>query len=314
VGVTLTLPRGEGVSVLRLSLFGTSLAIALAACATREPPPADRLVDDLGHPVALAGPARRIVSLSPSTTELLFAIGAGGSVVGRTRWCDFPPEATSVPSVGDGLNPNLELVLSQKPDLVLFYASAANQGVITRLDGLGLAAASVRLDRLDDVPRVARMLGRLTGAAARADALAARFAAELDSARAAGGAATRPGGDQRTQRVALVSWDNPPIIIGAGSFLTDLIELAGAHNVFDDVARSSAQTGIEAIAARDPDMLLVLGEGIPAFAGRPEWQVVPAVRRRHFVAVQGSEFERPGFRSLEAVRTLRAALSRGPVR
>lgn len=299
---------------MRSRLFGTSLAAVLAACGTRAAPPPDRLVDDLGHPVALAGPARRIVSLSPSTTELLFALGAGGWVVGRTQWCDFPPEAVTVPSVGDGLNPNLELVLSRKPDLVVFYASAANQGVITRLDGLGLATVSVRLDRLDDVPRAARLLGRLTGATARADSLAARFAAALDSARAAGSAPAQSGSNERGPRVAVVAWDNPPIVIGAGSFLTELIELAGGRNVFDDLAQPSAQTGIEAIAARDPDVLLILGEGVPAFARRPEWQNVGAVRRRSFVAVRGSEFERPTFRSFEAVRTLRAALSRGPVR
>ena len=291
---------------MRLGFVGTALAIGVVACTGREAPPAGRLVDDLGRAVALPGPARRIVSLSPSTTELLFAIGAGGRVVGRTRWCDFPPQAAAVPSVGDGLNPNLELVLSRKPDLVVFYASTANQDVIARLDGLGLGTASVRLDRLDDVPRVARLLGRLTGATARAESLAAPFEAELDSARAARAA----GDNDPTRRVAVVSWDNPPIIIGAGSFLTELIELAGARNVFDDVAQPSAQTGIEAIAAREPDALLVLGEGVPAFARRPEWQAVGAVRRRSFVAVQGSEFERPGFRSLDAVRTLRAALRR----
>jgi len=294
------------VSVLRLGFFGTSLAAVWVACGTRAVPPPDRLVDDLGHAVALAGPARRIVSLSPSTTELLFAIGAGGSVVGRTRWCDFPPEAATVPSVGDGLNPNLELVLSRSPEVVILYASPSNQAAITRLDGLGVASASVRLDRLDDLPRVARLLGRLTGTSARADSLAARFAAELDSARAA---RTPPA-----HRVVVVAWDNPPVVIGAGSYLTELLELAGARNVFDDVVQPSVQTGIEVIAARDPDMLLVLGEGVPDFARRPEWQNVGAVRRRSLVTVQGSEFERPTFRSFEAVRTLRAALPRGPGR
>lgn len=306
MGVTLTLSQGEGVSVLRLGFPGAWLAAALLACTTREAPPPPRWVDDLGHPVGLAHPARRIASLSPSTTELLFAIGAGNRVVGRTRWCDFPPQATAVPSVGDGLNPNLELVLSRTPDLVVFYASAANQSVITRLDGLGVAAASVRLDRLDDLPRAAGLLGRLTGTATRADSLAAAFAARLDSARAA---RTAP-----VQRVAVVVWDNPPIVIGAGSFLTELLELAGARNVFDDLALASAQTGIEVIAARDPDVLLILGNGVPAFARRPEWQNVGAVRRRSFVAVRGSEFERPTFRAFDAVRTLRAALRQGRAR
>ncbi len=303
---------------MRLGRFGRSLAAALGplvaalgACTTREAPPPDRLMDDLGHAVALARPARRIVSLSPSTTELLFAIGAGSRVVGRTRWCDFPPEAAAVPSVGDGLNPNLELVLSRTPDLVVFYASAANQGAIARLDGLGLATASVRLDRLDDLPRVARLLGRLTGTTRAADSLALGLAAALDSARAAGTAPGKPRSYEAGKRVAVVAWDNPPIVIGAGSFITELIELAGARNVFDDLASPSAQTGIEVIAARDPDVLLILGDGVPAFAQRPEWQNVGAVRQRSFVAVRGSAFERPTFRWLEAVRALQAALGGG---
>lgn len=282
---------------------------ALGACTQRQASPRDRPVDDLGHAVTLAKPAQRIVSLSPSTTELLFAIGAGSHVVGRTRWCDYPPDALAVPSVGDGLNPNLELVLSRTPDLVVFYASASNQGAIARLDGLGLATASVRLDRLDDVPRVTRLLGRLTGTARQADSLVRLFAASLDSARTARAAPGMPG--EARQRVAVVAWDNPPIVIGAGSFITELVELAGAQNVFDDVAQPSAQTGIETVAARDPDVLLILGDEAPAFARRPEWRNVRAVRRRSFVAVEGSAFERPTFRWLDAVRKLRQALRDG---
>ena len=150
---------------------------ALAACATREAPAPGLPVDDLGRTVALTQPAQRIVSLSPSTTELLFDLGAGSRVVGRTRWCDYPPQAAEVPSVGDGLNPNVELVLSRTPDLVVFYRSGANQGAIARLDRLGVATASVRLDRLADLPRVTRLLGRLTGTSGSADSLAATFAA-----------------------------------------------------------------------------------------------------------------------------------------
>ena len=295
---------------------------ALAACTVREAAPPGFPADDLGRAVTLARPAQRIVSLSPSTTELLFDLGAGARVVGRTRWCDFPPEAAQVPSVGDGLDPNLELVLSRTPDLVVFYASAANQSAIARLDRLGVATASVRLDRLEDLPRVARLLGRLTGAEPRAESLAVALTAQLDSARGAGGLGGSGGSAGSTKsvpsgvsglsapRVAVIAWDNPPIVIGRGSFLSQLIELAGGRNVFDDIAAPSAQTGIEAIASRDPDVLLLLGDSAPAFARRPEWQSVGAVRRRSFLPVRGSEFERPTTRWLGAVRALRAELER----
>ncbi len=288
---------------MRLRHLVTPLLLASLACARREAGGgvARGIVDDLGSRVALAHPAQRIVSLSPSTTDLLFAIGAGGRVVGRTRWCDYPPEVAGVPSVGDGLNPSVELVLSRRPDLVVFYASPANQGAIARLEGIGLAHASVKLDRLDDLARGARLLGMATGDATRAESLAAGFSAALDSARA-----DRPGA---RWRVVVVVWDNPPIVIGAGSFLTELLALAGARNVFDDIAQPSAPTSIEAIATRDPDLVVVLGQTTPAeLASRPEWRNVPAVRRGRFLAIEGSEFERPSFRALAAIRRLRAAL------
>jgi ABC-type Fe3+-hydroxamate transport system substrate-binding protein len=109
----------------------------------------------------------------------------------------------------------------------------------------------------------------------------------------------------------VIVWDNPPIVIGAGSFLTDLLALAGARNVFDDVPQPSAPTGIEAIAARDPDVILSLGDSVPALARRPEWRSVRAVRERRIVTVRGSEFERPTFRAFDAIRALRASLRPG---
>ncbi len=291
---------------MRLGLLGAIWTVAFAGCGAPDAGPPAALVDDLGRRAVLAQPAQRIVSLSPSTTELLFAIGAGPRVVGRTRWCDYPPGVAAVPSVGDGLNPNIEMVLSRRPDLVVFYASVANQGAITRLDGLKIPSASLRLDRLDDLPGAARLLGRLTGTAPRADSLADAFQARLDSARAVRTAPTR--------RVAVIVWDHPPIVIGAGSFLTELLALAGAMNVFDDMPQPSAPTGIEAIAARDPDVILLLGESSPSLARQPAWRSVRAVRQGSFVGGGGSEFERPSFRALDAVRALRAALQAGAPR
>jgi ABC-type Fe3+-hydroxamate transport system substrate-binding protein len=305
------------VSVLRFRSLLPWLALAAAACGG-EPRAPGAIVDDDGHRVVLAQPAQRIVSLSPSTTELLFAIGAGPQVVGRTRWCDYPPQAAQVPSVGDGLNPNLEAVLAQKPDLVVFYRSLSNRWVIARLDGLNVPSVSVRLDRLDDLPRAARLLGQVTGTSGRADSLAAAFAAQLDSARAAAAAASSSGvsapssasAPSGSPRVVVMAWENPPIAIGGGSFLSELLMLAGARNVFEDTAEPSLQTSVEAIAARDPDVVMVLGDSVPgALTGRPEWRAVGAVKRRSFLAVSGSEFERPSPRAVDAVRTLRAKLA-----
>lgn len=263
-------------------------AVAALACAPR----ADR---------AAAAAAARVVSLAPAFTEVLFAIGAGDRLVGRTAWCDYPPAARHVPSVGDGIAPNVEAILARRPDLVVLYASAANTAAAERLTGLGIRTLTLPMDRLAHVAEAARALGRATGRADTAAALAAAFTAAVDSARAAAPPADRP-------RVLLLAWDAPPIVIGGGSFQDELVRLAGGENVFADLPQASAQVTIETIAARNPDLVVLLDAGEASWAARPEWQVVRAVRARRFAAVRGTEFARPGFRALAAARALRAAL------
>jgi ABC-type Fe3+-hydroxamate transport system substrate-binding protein len=286
-----------------LSRICLALAIASAAAgcgATAAPPASIRVVDDAGDTVALARPARRVVSLIPASTELLFAIGAGAQVVGRTAWCDYPAEALAVTNLGDGLHPNLEAVLAATPDLVVLYHSAQNAAAAEQLRAHGIATVQLATDRLADVPRHARTLGMLLGRAGAADSLSAGFAHDL-----AGIDATDTSGPS----VLILAWNQPPIAIGAGSFLSELVERAGGRNLFADLPSASAPVSLEAIAARDPDLVLVVGEGSPGFASRPEWQVVRAVRERRFVRVNGSEFSRPGPRSPAAIRALREAIA-----
>src|SRR5213080_2241821 len=240
-------------------------ALAAAACARGERAPAagPAVIDDADRRVTLAAPARRIVSLLPSFTEMLFAIGAGDRLVGRTAWCDYPPAALAVPSVGDGIPPNVEAV-------------------------------------------AARRLGVLTGRRAAGDSLARA----MDSLVFQRPESPTPG----PKSLAFIVWDNPPIVIGAGSFLDRLAGLAGAHNVFHDIATPSAQVSIETIAARNPDFIAVLSDTAapPRYAGRPEWRVVPAVRKGRFLVLPGELFGRPGPRAAEAVRELRRRLETTP--
>jgi ABC-type Fe3+-hydroxamate transport system substrate-binding protein len=105
-------------------------------------------------------------------------------------------------------------------------------------------------------------------------------------------------------KVLLLVWEQPPMTIGRGSFLSELVRRAGGDNLFDDVTSTSGTVSIEAVAARDPDLILTATDGPPAFATRPEWQVVRAVRERRFLQVSGSEFNRPSPRAPAAVGTL----------
>ncbi|MDH3455918.1 MAG: helical backbone metal receptor [Gemmatimonadota bacterium] len=273
-------------------------AALVVACGGSDAPHV--LVDHAGQPVALQQGAERIVSLSPSVTELLFTIGAGERVVGRTRWCSDPVAALAVPSVGDGLDPNIELIVAQRPDLVVFYHSAANASAIDQLRALGIATASVRLDRLEDLEPAAMLLASLVGDSSLAGPHLEGLATEL---------AELPTTDTRPRpRVLILAWDAPPIVIGGGSFLSELVALAGGENVFADLAQPSAAVSIEAIVARRPDLVLLVDDAEPLFAARSEWRVVAAVRDRRFVVVSGTQFSWPSFRSAAAVRQLRTAL------
>jgi ABC-type Fe3+-hydroxamate transport system substrate-binding protein len=244
--------------------------------------------------------ARRIVSLLPSFTEILFDIGAGDRLVGRTAWCDYPPAALAVPSVGDGIPPNIEAVAARKPDLVVLYKSGPNVTAAEQLERIGgIHTVLLNLDRLEDLGPAARTLGRLTGREQAAESLAAAMAS----------LAARPP-PAATASLAFVVWDNPPIVIGRGSYLHQIAELAGARNVFADLASPSGQVSLETIAARNPDWIAVLADSAvpPAFAKRPEWQAVPAVRASRFLLLTGSLFGRPGPRSAQAVAELQRLL------
>ena len=300
-------PERDGRFRLRVRALSLAFCAALlGACAAPRAvgTAAIVLADDAGDTLRLNAPATRIVSLVPATTELLFAIGAGPELVGRTRWDIWPPAALQVPDVGDGLDPNLEAVLARKPDLVVLYRGAGTAAAVSRLHTLGVPALGVRTDQLADVPRVAYLLGAATGHIAAADSLGHAFDRQLDSVSVPSASPSlRPS-------VLLLAWDDPPLTIGAGSFLDEIVGRAGGRNLFHDVAAPSGPVSIEAIAARDPDVILTLGSGPPRIADRPEWRVVRAVRERRFIQMPGAEFSQPSPRSPEAIAELRAALDR----
>ena len=260
------------------------LAVSAAVACRTGPAPRGRIVviDDAGDSVRLASPARRVVSLIPATTELLFAINAGPAVVGRTSYCDYPAAAKLV------------------PDLVILYNSGQNAAVAERLRELGVPSVRLNTDALSSVPRLARMLGKLTDREEAADSVAAVFDTALASA-------TRPVRARRP-KVLLLVWEQPPMTIGRGSFLNEMLERAGGQNLFADVPGTDGVVSIEAVAARDPDLIFTTAEGPSAFATRPEWQAVPAVREKRFLRVNGSEFNRPSPRSPLAIRELTAKL------
>ena len=288
----------------RTHLAGRLVALLGVAChgAKRIETGPLRLTDDAGRQVQLAGPAHRVVSLAPSITELLFAIGAGDQVVGRTIYDQYPPAARQVPAVGDGLNPSVEAIVARHPDLVLLYRSAHTDAAAQQLEQLGVPTLVVRHDALADIARTARLLGNATGR----DSGGRAVGRSVDSLLA------QPFPAVRT-RIAYVVWDSPPIVIGAGSFLDELARRAGAENVFHDLATPSATVSIETIVARDPDWIVVVrdsgGDAPPAWSRRPEWRAVRAVRESRFLLLPADLFGQPSARAPEAIALLGRMLS-----
>lgn len=298
-------------AVLRLSSRSVLSIVAASAVAVCSRPPGGGAVvrvDDWGRTVALAAPARRIVSLVPATTELVFALGLGDRLVGRTRYCEYPSAARSVPDVGDGIGPNVEAVAAHHPDLVLLYASSANRAAAERFAALGIPTAALALDRGADVRRAALLIGGLGGAAPAADSLVAAF----DSLRAA----VIAEGDRRRgprPKVYVDVWAQPPMTVGRGSYLEEIVRAAGGDNVFDDVGGSSATVSLETIVRRDPDVILVLQSDttrLPGLAARPGWSAVRAVREGRILVVDGTLYGQPSPRMPLAARDLAARLAR----
>jgi iron complex transport system substrate-binding protein len=220
--------------------------------------------DDSGREVGLKKPARRIVALAPFLTELAFAGGSGDLLVGVSAYSDYPDAASALPRVGDAYGLDLERVLSLGPDLVLAWASGNGATQIDRLRQLGLTVYVSEPQRLHDVESTLERLGVLTGRQESAHAAAVAFRTDIDALRAR-------YADQPTVRVFYELWHQPWITVGGSHLISDVIELCGGHNVFGDVAELAPVVDIEAIVARDPQVILVGADADQADSVRQRW-------------------------------------------
>ena len=265
------------------------------------------LRDDFGNVVQFGRPARRIVSLNPTTTEVLFAIGAGARMAGRSTYDVFPDSARFVADVGQALRPNVEAVLAARPDLVILYASDDNRAALGRLQQAGIATVGFKIDSIAQFERDTRLLGRLTGDSARAAQLADSIAGVLDAVRAATAALPRPS-------VFIPTWDRPIIAIGAGSFMSELLDIAGARNVYADVAAPSATVTLEDVVQRNPDIVLTTPVSAATIRASARWRAVSAVRAGHVLAYDTLLVGRPSVMLGAAARSLAQLFHPGVVR
>jgi iron complex transport system substrate-binding protein len=277
-------------------------ALALSACRRNDAVRGAAIaVDDFGHPVPVRVSPRRIVSLNPTTTEILFAIGAGDRVVGRSQYDVFPDEARRVSSVGLALRPNVEAVLATRPDLVILYASNDNRPAADRLKDAGVATVAFKIDSIAHFERATRLIGRLTGDSLRADSLVESVRATLERVRSSTAGLSHPS-------VFIHAWERPVIAIGGGSFLTELLHIAGATNIYDSVAAPSLTVTLEDVVRRNPDYVLASPVSAPKMRASERWRTIPAVRAGRLLVYDTVLVGRPSVLLGAAAQSLAALL------
>ncbi len=294
--------------ILARRSFGILFAsLALSACDQKR---AERVEmrDDLDDPVRIGQIPARIVSLNPATTEILFALGAGDRVVGRSDFDLWPAEARRIPTLGNGIQPNVEAVLGTRPDLVILYASQDNRPAAERLRAAGIATLALRNDHIADFRRTTELLGRILRDSARATVVTDSVYRTLDRVRAATATLPRP-------TVFWHIWDAPLITIGAGSFMNELVDIAGASNVYAaDITGPSKPISLEDVARRNPDFVLAGPIGAQKIAADPRWRIVRAARENKVLIVDTVLVARPAVRLGEAAVSLANLLHPGVIR
>jgi iron complex transport system substrate-binding protein len=270
-----------------------------------------RVRDALGREVTIPAAPRRVISLTPANTEILFAIGAGDRVVGVTTWCNFPAEARTRAKVGGfaATTIHLETLVALQPDLVVAGDETQRQ-VIESVARLGFPVLAVKVRDFPALYTVTEQLGRLCEAGPAAAALVAGLRRRVDDvvARSAGIPA------DRRPRVYWEVFDAPVMSAGRGSMIGQLIELAGGVNVFADVREEYPQVSTEAVVARAPEVILgpdMIDGGaltVARLRARPGWSAIPAVRTGRVHVLPADPTSRPGPRLVDGLELVAAVL------
>ena len=258
-------------------------------------------VDDLSRKVYLAKEPARVVSLAPSITEILFAIGVADRLVGVTQFCDYPPEARRKPKVGYA-QPNLESLVAFRPDLVLAPREFMRVDLISKLEHLKIPVFILEAKTVEDIASHIQLIGRMLGASNAADRVAVDFRRRLAELKERTERLPKP-------RVLYVLNSQPLITVGPGSFVHHVIESAGATNVAEHAASPYPRLSIEEVVKQDPEVILFpVGsvEGIPESEQQiwRRWSTLSAVKREQFHQISSDLLNRPGPRILDGMERL----------
>jgi iron complex transport system substrate-binding protein len=280
--------RLVGMCMVLLAAYLTAATAATVAAVT--------VRDDAGRTVVLQQPAQRIVSLAPHATELLFAAGAGGRLVGVAAYSDFPADAAALPQVGDAHALDLERIVALRPDLVVAWASGNSRQQVDRLAATGIPVFFSEPRVAEDVASNLQRLGALAGTAREAKDAAAHFRGALADL------------EQRYRGARPVSvfyeiWHTPPMTLSGRHFVSDMLARCGARNVFADLPALTPTLSVEAVIAAAPEVIAT-GAGAEAadfWRGRRE---IPAAHHGRVCEVDATRMHRAGPRLADAAAEL----------
>ncbi|WDD94957.1 cobalamin-binding protein [Burkholderia sp. FERM BP-3421] len=273
-----------------------SLLRLLAACAALVAGAAHAAItvtDDDGRTVTLAAPARRVVSLAPHVTELIYAAGGGDRLVGAVSYSDYPPAARAVPRVGDNKALDLERIAALRPDLIVVWRHGNADRQTDRLRALGIPLFYSEPKHVDDVAGALTRLGDLFGTRAAADAAAADYRRRIAALRAR-------YADQPRVDVFFQVWDRPLMTLNGTHIISDVIALCGGRNVFAQLKPLVPSVTDEAVLAADPEAIVTTRTGATASDTPPPsldrwraWPALKAVARGNLFAIDGDWLTRP---------------------
>jgi iron complex transport system substrate-binding protein len=281
--------------------FPSVLALLLLFALTTSTADAEiRLADDRGRMIRLDHPAERIATLAPHLAELAFAAGAGGRVVGVSRYSDFPPEAERLPIIGEAGRVNFEEIARFKPDLVLAWISGNRGADVARLEARGFNVFATEPKEPADVGRILRAIGKLAGTEGTAEKTARAIETRFADLRA------RYAG--RAQVTVLYEiWGEPLMTVNGDHFISRLIELCGGRNVFAAALPLTPVISREQVLAADPDAIIVSAAPVEAPERLARWRerrTVRAVRADHLYLLDASTANRVGPRVLDGTVAL----------
>jgi iron complex transport system substrate-binding protein len=253
-----------------------------------------------------ARPIERVVSISPSTTEAIFAIGQGRRLVGRSRYCDYPPEVKGLPAVGGFVDPSLEAVLAQRPDLVIGVQGPGLKDFAARLEGRDILTYFPPTQSFAEIEAMLVGLARLLSDEPSGRRTADRIEADRNKI-------TTALANRRLPRAMLVFGLRPIVVAGPGSFADEMLRFAGAENVVHSERTRFPSLGIERVLALDPDVIVdatggAKHEGTTISRDLPGWSEVRAIREQRVVAVSDDRVLRPGPRVAEGLAILARAI------